>query len=156
MAEGHDVTVEARVSVPAARAYDAVSDVTRMGEWSPETTSCRWLGRSSGPVPGARFRGANRRGWRRWSTTCTVVAAEPGARFAFEVRLGPIPMAQWVYEFVHHSDAAGCVVRESWTEYRPGWLIRLDPKIMGVPDRAEHNRASMTTTLERLNRVLDS
>jgi uncharacterized protein YndB with AHSA1/START domain len=155
MTDEHDVTVEGRVNVPPERAYAAVSDVTRMGEWSPETTSCRWLGTSSGPVAGARFRGANRKGWRRWSTTCSVVVADPGARFAFDVMFGPIPMARWVYEFAPDAGAGGCVVRESWTEKRPRWLIRLDPKIMGVPDRAEHNRATMEITLERLGRALE-
>ncbi|MDX6233621.1 MAG: hypothetical protein QOH68_2658, partial [Nocardioidaceae bacterium] len=38
-------TGEARVQVDAAPEvlYDLVSDVTRMGEWSPETVHCEWL-----------------------------------------------------------------------------------------------------------------
>ena len=31
------------VNVPPEKLYDLVSDVTRMGEWSPETVRCRWL-----------------------------------------------------------------------------------------------------------------
>jgi len=52
-----------------------VSDVTRMGSWSPETTACRWVGGASGPSVGARFRGTNKRGPLLWQTTCTVTAA---------------------------------------------------------------------------------
>ena len=29
---------------PADRVYELISDVTRMGEWSPETTACAWIG----------------------------------------------------------------------------------------------------------------
>jgi hypothetical protein len=51
--------VETSRSIAATpeRVYTPVSDVTKMGEWSPEATSCRWPG--AGP---ARF---GRRGWAR-------------------------------------------------------------------------------------------
>src|SRR5437764_800511 len=65
--------------------YEAISDVTRMGEWSPEATGAVVL--TSGPITtGTRFRGTNQRSWAKWATQCTVVAADPGRCFAFEVR----------------------------------------------------------------------
>ena len=71
------------VSAPPEKLYDLVSDVTRMGEWSPETAKCESIGGATGPAVGARFKGTNkRRVW--WSTDATVVAAERGRRFAFE------------------------------------------------------------------------
>src|SRR4051812_11505546 len=112
-----DVTVETLVATAPNALYELVSDVTRMGEWSPETTSCRWVGDATGPTVGARFVGTNRSGWRRWSTTCTVRAAEPGARFAFDVDYGPVGIATWAYEF--EPDGTGCRVRETWTDRRP-------------------------------------
>lgn len=144
-----DVIVEQTVAAPARVVYDLVSDVTRMGEWSPETTSCRWLGGVSGPAPGARFTGANRDGWRRWLTVCTVTVAEPGREFSFEVDLGPFPISQWSYEFTPDG-SGGCVVRESWHDRRPQWMVRLSPVVMGVADRDAHNRNGMQVTLERL------
>src|SRR3712207_6783594 len=95
--------------------YDLVSDVTRMGEWSPETTSCRWVSGKPGTV-GARFRGTNRHGLARWTTTCTVTAADPGRRFAFDVTFGPWAISEWVYELENTSQ--GCRVTESWTDRR--------------------------------------
>ena len=97
----------------------------------------------------ARFKGANRDRWRRWSTTCTVLAADPARRFAFNVKYRGIPVAEWAYEF--ESEGNGCRVTESWTERRPRWLRRLDDRfVMGVRDRVAHNRQGMQATLAQL------
>lgn len=144
----HEVTVERSVPLTADVAYRLVSDVTNMGRWSPETTSCRWIGGAARAASGARFRGSNRRGSFRWTTTCTVVDSEPGRRFSFDVRYGVLPMARWTYEF--ESSSEECTVRETWIEHRPRWLIALDRVIFGIADRAEHNRQTMQQTLERL------
>src|SRR5438270_7737862 len=88
---------EARVHVeaPPERLYEMVTDVTRMGEWSPETVSAQWVDGSAGPTIGAKFRGKNKRR-AGWSTTCTVTAAEPGHEFAFTVGKG---QTAWRYRF---------------------------------------------------------
>ena len=88
------MSASVRVSASADELWRLVSDVVRMGEWSPENVGGRWLGGATGPVVGARFRGSNRRGWRRWSTTCTVVAADPGHTFAFDVQVFRIPASR--------------------------------------------------------------
>src|ERR1019366_7209792 len=90
-----------RVSVTPDRLYELISDITRMGEWSPETVRCRWLDRATGPAVGARFRGQNRRGFLRWSTKPRVVVADPGREFAFAVddRLTHRELTRWRYQF---------------------------------------------------------
>ncbi len=71
---GHtEVCVEAAL----VDVWDVVSDVTRVGEWSHECHSAKWLGGAEGPAPGARFRGRNRTGWARWSRTCEVLVIDP-------------------------------------------------------------------------------
>jgi uncharacterized protein YndB with AHSA1/START domain len=147
-----DVTVEETIAAPPQQVYELVSDVTRMGQWSPETTACRWLDGASGAAVGARFRGANRQGWRRWSTTCTVVEADLGRRFSFNVRYGPLRVARWDYEFVPEGD--GCRVTESWTDRRSAWMARMGATVMGIRDRAEHNRETMQATLAQLSRFV--
>ena len=75
--------------VPAApdAVYAVVSDVTRIGERSPECHTARWLPGAPAGTRGAVFRGSNRAGWAaRWSRRCEVVAAEPGRVFAFRTR----------------------------------------------------------------------
>lgn len=143
-----EVTETARIEARADVLYSLVSDVTRMGSWSPENIGGRWLDGATGAAVGARFRGSNRRGWRRWSTTCTVVAAEPGRRFAFDVKVGVIPAARWSYELEPDGDAT--LVTERWTDHRPAWFARLAGRTMGIPDVRTHNRENIRQTLARL------
>ena len=148
-----DVQVSAQVPAPPAQVWEMVAEVTRMGEWSPETTSCRWICGASGPVVGAKFKGSNKKGFRRWSTTCTVTAAEPGRRFAFDVHYGPVPLSTWEYDFA--AADGGTAVTESWTDRRPAWMKYGSIPVMGVADRGGHNRRTMEATLAALRRAAD-
>jgi hypothetical protein len=38
------------IDVPPERLYDVVTDVRRMGEWSPECVACDWLEGATGPA----------------------------------------------------------------------------------------------------------
>ena len=44
---------------PASEVFSAISDITRMGEWSPECTAGRWIEPATGPAEGAVFEGDN-------------------------------------------------------------------------------------------------
>ena len=125
-----------------------VSDVTRMGEWSPENEGGTWLGGATGPRPGAKFRGANRHGSRTWQTEATVVDADPGRRFSFRVSAVGLKVAEWGYTF--EPTATGCRVTESWIDLRPRFFKPIARMATGVADRAAHNRRGMEQTLERL------
>ncbi len=137
-----------RIAAPAETLYALVSDVTRMGEWSPENVGGRWLDGATGPSVGARFRGSNRRGRRRWSNTCTVVAADPGHSFAFDVSVIGVPVSRWTYEFRPDGDAA--VVTETWDDRRPRWLALFAGAAMGISDIRAHNDENIRTTLANL------
>lgn len=143
-----DLDVSAVIEAPSDVLYALVSDVTRMGEWSPENVGGRWLDGVTEPAVGARFRGANRRGWRRWSTTCTVVAAEPGRTFAFDVRVAGFRTSRWTYAFRAVGD--GTEVTESWSDHRPKWLAILGRVTMGISDLRAHNEQNIASTLARL------
>lgn len=143
-----DVSAVARIAARADVLYALVSDVTLMGEWSPENLGGRWLGGVTAPARGARFRGVNRRGWRRWSTTCTVVVADPGRVFAFDVSVVGIPASRWTYEFASDGDAT--VVTETWTDRRPRWFALLARVTMGIGDIRAHNQRNIEMTLANL------
>jgi uncharacterized protein YndB with AHSA1/START domain len=149
-----EVEVREHISAAPAALYDLVSDVTNMGRWSPENRSCRWLKGASGPQVGARFKGANRDGWRRWSTRCTVVEAEPGRSFVFDVDFGGFPISRWTYRFAPDGD--GTEVVETWRDRRQRWMVRVSPTVMGVKDRAGHNRSGMVATLAALKRAAEA
>lgn len=139
------------VAARAEAVYDIVSDVTRMGEWSPECYRCEWLDGTTGPAPGARFQGWNRRGSAKWSMKCRVAAAEPGRRFAFVTTRMGVRSTRWEYVFEPAAQDA-CVVTESFTI--PGSFAFVMAPVnrfwLGVRDRQADLIESMTTTLERI------
>ena len=93
-------SVTVHMAASADRVWDLVSDITRIGEFSPETFEAEWLGGASGPETGARFRGHVRRNGRGpvYWTVCTVLACDPGREFAFTVA-GPrgVTLNTWRY-----------------------------------------------------------
>jgi hypothetical protein len=71
------------VAAPPDVVYDLITDITRMGEWSPECYRCEWLDGATAAAPGARFRGYNRLGLLRWQRTVVIDTADRGREFAF-------------------------------------------------------------------------
>ncbi len=141
------VTVEREIAVSPDVIYGLISDVTRMGSWSPETTKAKWLGSATGPAVGAKFQGYNAIGRIKWSTKPTVTEADPGRLFAFKVPGSAGPL--WTYELT--ATPHGTLVRESMKQERrsPG-MIRMLQRFGGVTDRETHLHQAMTTTLARL------
>ena len=136
------VSVTREIAASPEQVYAMVSELGRMGEWSPENEGGEWL------QPGATFRGHNRNGTKSWTTVATVVDAEPGRRFSFRVTAGPVKVAQWSYDF--EPVPTGCRVTESWVDLRPRWFRPIAGRATGVSDRPTHNRRGMELTLERL------
>jgi len=148
------VQVTETIAAEPAQLYDMVADLTKMGQWSPETVGGKWVGGASGPAKGAKFRGNNKSGWRRWSTLTEVTAAEPSGRFAFHVSFVGVPISDWAYEF--EAVDGGTRVTETWTDCRPLWMDKTSGVVMGVPDRVSHNQATMQATLAALKQVAES
>lgn len=145
--------VSLRIDAAPERIYEIVSDVAGMGRLSPECTGGRWLGGATGPAVGARFKGTNRRGIARWSTTNEVVAATPGREFAFETQQSG---TRWGYRM--EPDGDGTVVTESRAAFkaRP-FLARFFSVLAlgGVGDHDQEMRDGMRKTLERLKEVAE-
>jgi hypothetical protein len=154
-----DVEVAETIKASSIRVYELVSDLPRMGEWSPENTGGKWLGGATGPAVGAKFRGTNRHGLAVWMTSVTITAADAGRRFAFDVHVLGVPVSAWEYTFADAADAAdaadGCLVTEHWTDHRPGWM-RASSIATGVRDRTAHNRRGMEETLAKLKAAAES
>ena len=145
-----DLTVERTIAASPDALYDIVTDVARIGELSPECRSAEWVGKSSGPAVGARFKGTNELGDNKWSTKPTVTAAEPGAVFEFKVPMGFGPT--WRYEF--HPVAEGTRVVESVRQDKPSpWFIRRAQRKAGVHNRAANVAEGMKQTLANLERL---
>lgn len=145
----HTALSSIEIAAPADLVYDLVSDVPAMAEWAAEVERNKWLDGASGPAVGARFRGVNRHRGRVWATTCTVTAAEPGARFEFLVRVAGFPSATWRY--VIEPTAEGCRVTESTRRLSPRPLAMLvNWTGLGIRDRDAHNQRNIERTLAQL------
>jgi hypothetical protein len=152
MKKGTRGEVTLHVKAPPGKLYGLVSDVTRMGEWSPETIRCRWLGGATGPAVGVRFRGTNRRGFMRWSTKPRVVAAHEGREFAFVANsIFHREMTKWRYQF-EPAPIGGTEVTESFEMVGdlPWYISFGERRLMGIKDRKADLEAGMQRTLERI------
>lgn len=139
------ITRSLDVDAPPDRVWELVSDLPKMGELSPENAGGSWLGGATGPAVGARFRGANRRGWRRWSTAVEVIECEPGSRFAFQVRSLGLGVATWSYDVA--ARPGGCTVTEAWLDQRGAAMERIGRLATGVADRTGYTAESIERTL---------
>jgi hypothetical protein len=148
--------VNARTDIAAApeAVWTLISDVTRMGEWSPEATGAEWKGGATGPALGARFAGTNANGTKSWTTTCEVTTCDPGRAFGFRVKAGGLKVAQWDYRI--EPTATGCTMTETWTDERGALVTWLGKLVTGVADREAHNRAGMEQTLAALKAAAES
>lgn len=140
------VTVSKTIAAPADQLHTIVSDITRMGELSPETHSARWL------TKGETFLGSNNIGpFYRWSTKCRIVENRPGRSFAFSVAWPS--QTYWRYDFTPVD--GGTTVTETMRKIDAQMApVRWMQSAVGVPDRSAHLRAGMTATLDRLADVV--
>jgi hypothetical protein len=150
-------SVTVHMAASADRVWDLVSDVTRVGEFSPETFEAEWLGDATGPALGARFRGhvrRNARGPVYW-TVCTVTACDPGRSFGFSVRPPgrSTVLNTWRYQLEPGADG-GTDVTESF-ELPSTVPTRLYWLIFGSA-RGRGNANGMRVTLEKMKAVVES
>lgn len=134
--------------------WDLVSDVTRIGEFSPETFEAKWTRGSTGPVVGAFFAGHVKRngvGPTYWSP-CRVTACEPGRVFEFAVGTDAITVNTWGYRLSPHR--GGTDVTE-YFRLAPNLATRAYWLVLGRL-RGRTNRDGMRTTLERMKQVVEA
>ncbi|HVE26770.1 MAG TPA: SRPBCC family protein [Sporichthya sp.] len=147
-------SVTLHMNAPPGVVWELVTDVTRIGEFSPETLEGRWVGGATGPAVGARFQGhvkRNGRGPMYW-TTCTITRCEPGRDFAFTVEVPVMkPVNTWRYQLTPAGD--GTDVTESFT-LTPSLFVRTYWTLFGGM-RSKTNRRGMTETLNRIKTVAE-
>lgn len=149
---GGEVTVH--MKAPVEDVWALVSDVTRIGEFSPETFEAQWTHGATGPVAGARFKGHVKRngvGPVYW-TPCTVTKAEPNEVFEFAVGLDGNALNTWGYRM--QPENGGTSVTE-YFRLTPAWYMRGYWLVLGRL-RGKTNERGMRTTLERMKAVVEA
>jgi uncharacterized protein YndB with AHSA1/START domain len=147
------IEISRDIAAPPEAVYAAISDVTRMGEWSEECHACEWHEGFDGPEVGATFDGHNRHGEHEWTSQGKVIEAEPGRAFAFECSMMDFHYSTWGYRI--EPTETGSRVTEWSEDLRPESAMELSKQISGVEDRPQRNRDTMSTTLERLAAALE-
>ena len=140
--------VTVHMNASPEKIWDLVSDVTKIGLYSPETFEAEWLDGATGPAVGAEFRGhvkRNGKGPIYW-TNCTVLESTPGREFAFIAGLGERRLNVWRYKL--EPSGAGTDVTESF-QLADNLLLNFYWAVWGW-SRGRANRNGMQTTLERI------
>ncbi|WP_189928907.1 SRPBCC family protein [Streptomyces sulfonofaciens] len=148
---GARVDVEGEFGVSPERLWDVLTDVTRIGEFSPECVGGAWVDEQRpGPRAGASFRGRNRFADDHVvEVHCVVTRAERPGAFAWVVldrsEDPASPGSLWSYELRPGATPGSTLVRHSF-EHGPGDTgARRQPE--AFPERLEQLRAHMTRTL---------
>lgn len=148
------IEISRDIAASPEEVYAAISDVTRMGEWSEECHTCEWHEGFDGPAVGARFDGHNRAGENEWTSQGKIVEADPGRAFSFECSMFDFHYATWGYQI--EPTETGCRVTEWAEDLRPESVIEVSQQISGVEDRPARNRETISGTLERLAAALEA
>ncbi len=148
--ERYESWVEVQATCDAV--YAMISDVTRMGEWSPENLGADWLRGGTGQV-GDWFAGHNKAGENEWTRECEVARADPGKDFTFAVLGVEENCTWWSYEM--EPLESGCRLTERW------WMVNKTPAMAAAAPDAYAARMAMTgpmidATLAAIKLVADA
>jgi uncharacterized protein YndB with AHSA1/START domain len=150
MSQPTSASVTVEIDAPATAVYDLVSDVTRMGEWSPECVRCEWLG-APGQV-GSTFKGHNRQGPARWTTTARVLVADRPREFTFATLHRGNPSTKWSYRFEGDGPTT---VTESFESITTPFLIGLAERLV-LRNRQAQLESGMAETLARIKAAAEA
>ncbi|HEX4252870.1 MAG TPA: SRPBCC family protein [Pseudonocardia sp.] len=156
MGEKRRVSSSTKIGARPEVVYALVTDLTRMGEWSPENTGGTWLGGATHAVEGARFKGTNEHGDKKWTTTVEVTEATEPSRFAFRNKVGPKTVSEWSYRITPTDGGRRCKVTETWVEGAGPILSILGKAITGVEDRGPYTQMMIEATLAKLKKTAES
>lgn len=145
------LTASTEVRASADQVYAVVSDVTRIPEWSPETTRAEWLAPN-------RFQAWNRRRLGRWRTVANVVDATPGQRFSFVVQAMGGDWTQWTYLIEPGSTSGTTRLTE---EFRmcvqlPFGVLVFEHLFLFVRDRRTDLQKNLDRSVARVHSIVEA
>ena len=146
--------VSLHMDAPPETVWALVTDVTRIGEFSPETFEGKWTRGSTRPEVGASFAGHVKRngvGPTYWSP-CVVTKCVENELFEFSVGTDKVAVNNWGYRL--EPSGTGTTVTEYY-RLEPMLPVRLYWSLMGHL-RGRTNEKGMRTTLERMKKVVEA
>lgn len=141
--------IEASIDIAAspAQVWNVISDIRRMGEWSPQCKKM-WVFGGGEVKQGTRTLNLNRQGWKRWPTNSVVQTFEPEKKLALRIVEN---RSVWTYEL--EPTATGTRVTESRSIPNgvSGVSKFLTKAMLGGSEEFENElEAGIKSTLERI------
>ncbi len=140
------------INAAPSAVFAIVTDLPNMGQYSPENTGGKWLGGVSTAAVGAKFRGTNAQGKKRWTTLAEVSTCTPDTDFVFRISSFGLPVATWTYAL--EATATGTKVTETWDDNRFGIMKFFSGLIL--KDREGFTRTSIHQTLSLMKDHLEA
>ena len=148
-----ELRAETFVDAPPDRVWAALSDLSRMPDWSPELVRMVPLKRGGLRV-GQWYLGINRRKAVVWPTRSVVAEVEPGRRLTWDTRSSG---ARWIWELVPEGAGTRVVHRRPVPTGITGLSKVFAPLFLGGSEgHADELEAGMARTVERLKAAVGS
>lgn len=146
MPQSSPIQDSVEIDASPATVWALVSDLKRMGEWSPQCVRMKVFGDEV--KQGTRTLNLNRQGWKRWPTNAKVVTFEPQRTLAFRILEN---RTVWTYEL--EPTATGTRLTE--TRHTPKGISKIsslavDGFLGGVPEFEVALKAGIRQTLDRI------
>ncbi len=148
-----ELRAETTIAAPPAAVWAALTDFSRMPDWSPELVKMLPLKRGGLRI-GQQYLGVNRRKAVVWPTRSVVAVLEPERSLAWDTRSSG---ARWIYELSQDGTGTRVVHRRPV----PAKLTLLSklfaPAFLGGNDEhAEELEVGMSETLNRLKAAVEN
>ncbi len=149
--KGETLSASVELRASAEEVYAVISNVTRIPEWSPETSRAQWLGPDS-------FRAWNRRRLGRWRTDANVVDAVPGQRFSFVVQVMGGDWTQWTYLIEPGSTAGTTRLTEMFEMCvaLPSSVALFERLALFVWDRRTDLQRNLEISVDRIRSIVEA
>lgn len=153
MTADRELRAETFIDAPPEKVWAALSDLSRMPDWSPELVRMVPLKRGGLRV-GQWYLGINRRKAVVWPTRSVVAEVEPGRRLTWDTRSSG---ARWIWELVPEGAGTRVVHRRPVPTGITGMSKVFAPLFLGGSEgHADELEAGMARTVERLKAAVGS
>jgi uncharacterized protein YndB with AHSA1/START domain len=152
-AASRELRTEAVVEAPADRVWEALTDFSRMPDWSPELVRMVPLKRGGLRV-GQWYLGINRRKAVVWPSRSVVAVVEPGRSVAWDTKSSG---ARWIWELIPEGDRTRVVHRRPVPRaLTPIGKVFAAGFLGGADEHADELEAGMAQTVSRLKASVEA
>lgn len=149
-----DLAASVHIDAPPTRVWEAIADVRRMSEWSPQVESTRLRSGFDSVALGAQFSSRNVRGDFAWITRGEIVRFDPPTTFAFRILEN---LAVW--SLTLEPDGDGTLVtqrREAPDGLTEASHAAIEQYLGGAETFTAEMRAGMRETLDRIRAAVEA